>query len=248
MNNTNINNMDDEINLVDILKFFLKNFKTISIFTFLFLLIAVILFFRISPPKAYYTAESAIIVLGTKSDVSIAKKEELFDVIKSLADIYPPRLEDRKRTVTAIVKSPLIISLVLEQAKELLKKKNLKITLENFISEKSDLLRIQQIGEIIKINIKFSDKELAKFFADEIAKITVEYARKELYFDLPLQQQEKLVKIAYLSALPEKPQNGKKKSLIFVVILTLAGFFTGIVISAIKDAYYKVSTQIYKNS
>ncbi|MFN3550706.1 MAG: hypothetical protein ACK4WJ_02710 [Endomicrobiia bacterium] len=243
MNNINTN-FDEEISLVDILKFFLKNFKMITIFTLLFFLTGIIIFFIISPPKGYYITESAIIVLGTKSDVNIGKKEELFDVVKSLADIYPPRLEDRKKTVAAIVKSPLIISLVLDKAKEQLQKKNLEITLESFVSEKSDLLKIQQTGEIIKINVKFSDKELAKFFADEIAKVTVEYARKELYFDLPLQQQEKLVKIAYLSILPEKPQDGKKKSLIFIFLFMLIGFFTGTFFSLIKDAYYKIRQQI----
>lgn len=237
----NVNTFEDEISLVDILKFFLRHFRLVLVLTLLFFLLGIVSIFVI-PQKSYYTAESAIIVLGTKSEVNIEAKTSLLGV-KELADIYPPRLEDRKRTVAEIIKSPAIISSVLEKAKEQLKIKKLKINVESFVSAKSDLLEVKQIGEILKIKIKFSDQELVKFFADEIAKTTVDFVRKELYFDLPQQQQEKLVKIAYLSVLPEKPQYGKK-NYILIFVLTLIGFFVGIFVGAIKDIYPKIKSEV----
>lgn len=246
----NVNAFEDEISLVDILKFFLKHFRLITIFTLLFFVIGVILFLFVCPPKGYYIAESAIIVLDAKTEFNIETKTSLLGVkelvdllgVKELADIYLRRLEDRKKTVTEIIKSPVIISSVLKKAKEQLQRRNLKITLESFVSTKSDLLEVRQIGEIIKIKVKLPDKELAKFFADEIAKTTLDFVRKELYFDLP-QQQEKLVKIAYLSVLPEKPQDGKK-NYILIFVLTLIGFFVGIFAGAVKDVYIKIKSEV----
>lgn len=105
------------------------------------------------------------------------------------------------------------------------------------------MLEVKQIGEIVKIRVKLPDKELAKFFADEIAKTTVEFVRKELYFDLPQEQQEKLVKVVYLSIIPEEPQN-RRKNFILIFVLTLFGFFLSIVIAFIKDIYPKIKSEI----
>ncbi len=243
-----IENYDEEINLVDILKFFFRHKNLIIFFTLFFLIASIVLNLTIFNKETYkyYLAESALIVLGTKPDIMIEQKLGVLGV-KELADVYPPRIEDRKKTIVELIKSPLIISSVLNKIKnsDFDKKATKDYTIEDFVSPKSKIIEVKQIGEIIKLRVRLTDRNLAKFFADEIVKETVDFSRRELYFDLPKEQQEKLVKVAYLSVLPEKPENGKKKK-IATVVITLFGFFTGIFIGMIKDIYPKLKSEVQK--
>lgn len=243
-NNMNTQDVyEEEISLVDIVKFFIRHSKTIVLTTVICIL-AGIFGSIILGSKKIYKAESALIVLGTKSDVMVESKTGVLG-IKEIADIYPPRLEDRKRTIVELIKSPLIISDVISKARKekIFVDEDKFLSVEDFISPKSKIIEIKQTGEIIKIIVRMEKKELAKFFADEIAKSVVNFAREKLYIDLPEQQKEKLIKIAYLSILPKKPEPTTSKKVSIAVAL-VAGIIIGIFIGLIKEAYIKVKQEI----
>jgi uncharacterized protein involved in exopolysaccharide biosynthesis len=241
-----IENYEEEISLVDILKFFIRHKVVIISSTLLFFIVSMGLNLTVfnKETSKNYLAESALIVLGTKSDINIDQKMGVLGV-KELADVYPQRIEDRKKTIVELIKSPLIISSVIQKVKDsdFDKKAIINYSIEDFVSPKSKIIEVKQVGEIIKVTVRLNDKNLAKFFADEIVKHTVDFARRELYFDLPKEQQEKLVKVAYLSVLPEKPEDEKKKKIV-VVAITLLGFFIGIFFGMMKDVYPKLKSEV----
>ncbi|MDW8055848.1 MAG: Wzz/FepE/Etk N-terminal domain-containing protein [Elusimicrobiota bacterium] len=228
---------EDEISLLDIVKFFIRHSRLIAITTLICGVVGVAVILLLSSKEKSFTAESAIIVLGTKSDVSVEPKSSLLG-IKEIADIYPPRLEDRKRTIVELAKSPLIVSKVINKAYELKLYTN-KLSVDDFVAPNSKILEVKQVGEIIKIKTKLYDRGLAKFFADEIAKAVVKYAKEELYIDLPEQQKDKLIKIAYLSILPDKPERGMSKKL-SIAIIFFVGIFIGIFAAMLKDVYLRI--------
>ncbi len=156
-------NENDEITIVDILKFFIKYRKIILFTATLFFILGVV--YVISKPKTY-VAESGLLIIDTKPQVNFEPKIQLKDLSE-----YLQNFDDKKKTVSEIIKSPMVLNEVLNKAFEhgLIKEKNLKQ--QKSLSKKIDLI---QVGNILRIQVKMSTPEQSKFFADEIAKITVE--------------------------------------------------------------------------
>ncbi len=132
----------------------------------------------ITKPKMY-TAESGIVVLGTKPEITFEPKIQ----IKELAETIVQLFESRKKTIRELVKTPIVINSVITKAEDAKLIPKGEYTYENFINE-GGFLKTQEIGEMVKIKVTMKEPKLAKFFADEIAKITVDLANSLLYYEI----------------------------------------------------------------
>ncbi|MCX7956667.1 MAG: Wzz/FepE/Etk N-terminal domain-containing protein [Endomicrobia bacterium] len=157
--------MEEELTIKDIIKFLFKHKKIIIETTFIFFILGVT--FALLQKKTY-TAEAAIMILGVKPKVTLETKIELKD---ALDNIYQ-QFEQRKKTVVELLKSPLIVSEVLNKLQwQGLIKLN-KFSVSDFLNSK--VINVEIVGEIIKVKVRLSDKVLAKNFADELVKTLVE--------------------------------------------------------------------------
>lgn len=165
MKEVNFGNMD-EITIVDVLKFFIRHQSTILFTTIIFFIFGII--YIILKPKTYI-AESGLLIIDTKPEVSFEPKIQ----IKDLSE-YLQSFDSKKKTVSELIKSPIVLNDVLNKAFE-----------QGLIEEKSlrqqkalySKIEIFQTGNVLKIQVKMSKPQQAKFFADEIAKITVEKSK-----------------------------------------------------------------------
>jgi len=159
------NEYQEEINLVDIIKFFIRN-KNIIIACFIVSLLVGIIFALLQ--KKVYTAEAALLIGSVKPEITFEPKIQDKEYLESNI------IEERKKTIAEFVKSSVIISEVLFKAEQegIVKKDELK--LQDLISKKSKVIDVTITGSIIKVKVSLPSKQQAKFFADEIVKTTVE--------------------------------------------------------------------------
>jgi capsular polysaccharide biosynthesis protein len=156
---------EEEISLVDIIKFFLRNKNTIFV-CFLISLFVGIIFALLQ--KKNYVAEAGIYVVSRKPEVTFEPKIQDRDVFEE------KYYEERKKTINEIIKSPVVLNEVLSKAEQegVIKKGEIKI--QDLINEKSKIIDVVTAGSIVKVRVSLPDKYQAKFFADEIVKTTVE--------------------------------------------------------------------------
>lgn len=157
---------EKDISIIDIIKFLIKNKKIILLSTLIFFFLGIIVALL---QKRTYTAEAAIMLLGIKPIVNLEPKIQ----IKELGDSFFQQFEERKKTVVEFLKSPFVISEVIQklQNKGLIKPK--EFTAKDFLSSEKILI-VEPKGEIIKIKVRLADKNLAKNFADEIVLTVVD--------------------------------------------------------------------------
>ncbi len=163
MNNVNFEEKE-EITVVDILKFLIKNSPTILIMTTSFFILGIL--YAVLKPKTY-VGESGLLIVDTKPEVSLEPKIQM----KELTE-YLKNLENKKQGISELIKSPMILNEVINEALKqgIIKEEELK---RYKISLKKKI-EISQAGNIVKIKVRISDPQQAKFFADEIAKKIVE--------------------------------------------------------------------------
>ncbi len=159
------NHIEEEISLVDLIKFFLKNRNTIIISVIISFIIGIIYALLI---RNNYVAEAGIYVVVRKPEITFEPKIQDKDFFEE------KYFEERKRTIAEIVKSPFVLNEVLSKAEQegIIKKDEIKI--QNLIDEKSKMMNVFIAGSVVKVRVKLPDKYQAKFFADEIVKTAVE--------------------------------------------------------------------------
>ena len=151
--NKKINNYlsNDEINFADVYKFFKRNFKFISIFTFLTILISIFYSLRIKPT---WIGEFQIVLASQKKQQS--RFERLFGGANFLSGLGSNDIDTG--TEVEILKSPLVMKPVFNLYKELNKGENgeiKKIAYKDWIKSKFD---IELVEETVVLTIKYKDK------------------------------------------------------------------------------------------
>lgn len=159
---------EEEISLLEILQFFIRNKNFIFITTTVCFIIGITISLL---KKSYYVAESGIIVTAVKSEVVFEPKIQ----IKEMEGSFAQQIEDRKKTIASLIKSPAVLSDVLsklEQSNIVVQKKE-KLNLETLLTA----VDTEITGQIIKVKVKTTDAVQSKFLADEIVKTTIEKLR-----------------------------------------------------------------------
>ncbi|MEN3013007.1 MAG: Wzz/FepE/Etk N-terminal domain-containing protein [Endomicrobiia bacterium] len=170
--------MEEDIEIIDVIKFFIRNKKIITI-CFIFSLILGIIW--VAFQKKTYTAEAGIIVLGVKPKITFEPKIQ----IKEISEGVIQQFDERKKTIVEFLRSPVVISEVIEKLKNQGHiNQSEKFSVESFIKSKK-ILNIETVGELIKVKVRLKDRELAKRFADEIVKTTVEKMVYFTYYEIP---------------------------------------------------------------
>ena len=151
--NKSINNYlyNDEINFADVFKFFKRNYKFISIFTFLTILISIFHSLRIKPT---WIGEFQIVLASQKKQQS--RFERLFGGASFLSGLGSNDIDTG--TEVEILKSPLVMKPVFNLYKELNKEDNgeiKKYIYKDWIKSKFD---IELVEETVVLNIKYKDK------------------------------------------------------------------------------------------
>ena len=142
---------NDEINFADVYKFFKRNSKFISIFTFLTILISIIYSLRIKPT---WIGEFQIVLASQKKQQS--RFERLFGGANFLSGLGSNDIDTG--TEVEILKSPLVMKPVFNLYKELSKGDNgeiKKIVYKDWIKGKFD---IELVEETVVLTIKYKDK------------------------------------------------------------------------------------------
>lgn len=156
---------EKDIDILDIIRFLIRNRKIIVSTTLVSFFLGVI--FALLQKKTY-TVEAAIMVLGIKPIVNLEPKIQ----IKDLGDNFFQQYEERKKTVVELLNSPFIISEVIEKLQQKGLIKSGEFTVKDFTARKT--LTVETKGEIIKVKVKLSNKNLAKSFADEMVQTVTE--------------------------------------------------------------------------
>ncbi|GEM_PF-2340812 len=156
---------EEEISLVDIIRFFLRNKSVIFGFTVIFLFIGII--FSLLQKKVY-TAEAGILIVSRKQEITFEPKIQDKDYIEDEI------LEQRKKTITEIIKTPFILTDILLKAEQQGVIKKGKIKLNDLLDKKSKIINVKLYDSLIKVRVSLPDKYQAKFFADEIVLATVD--------------------------------------------------------------------------
>lgn len=226
--------IEDEISLVDILKFFVKHKNIILITTIVITLLALVkTFFVVQKPT--YTCESGIIIIWPEYELITEPKLQLRDI----GELYFQQFENRKRSIQELILSPSIIIPVIKKSEEknLLEKGTLLYS--DFVDPKNKMIKISQGGEIIKITVNMPTKDLAKLFSEEIAKNAVEKIKEILstYDEKKIKKDEFVIKIAYVSDVEEIPAKGKFKNLALSIFV---GLFLGIFVAILKEGFEKL--------
>ncbi len=170
---------EEEISIADIVNFFYKYARFIIIFSVTVTLFTFVLLLTLS--KKLYIAESGLIVLGTKPEVTFEPKIQIKEVSESIIQ----RFEDRKKSIQELIKTPTVIEPVISKAVELnLINKN-EFTYLDFVN--GNIVEVKPAGEFIKIKATMKTPELAQFFANEIAKSAVYQVNNLFFYDIPKQ-------------------------------------------------------------
>ena len=151
--NKNTNNYlnNDEINFVDVFKFFKRNYKFISIFTFLTILISIFYSLRIKPT---WIGEFQIVLASQKKQQS--RFERLFGGSNFLSGLGVSDIDTG--TEVEILKSPLVMKPVFSLYKELNKEnieENKKLSYKDWLKSNFD---IELVEETVVLTIKYKDK------------------------------------------------------------------------------------------
>ncbi len=151
--NKSINNYlsNDEINFADVFKFFKRNYKFISIFTFLTIFISIFYSLGIKPT---WIGEFQIVLSSQKKQQS--RFERLFGGSNFLSGLGSNDIDTG--TEVEILKSPLVMKPVFNLYKELNKGdngENKKFVYKDWIKSKFD---IELVEETVVLTIKYKDK------------------------------------------------------------------------------------------
>ena len=152
--NKNLNNYlpYDEINFVDVFKFFKRNYKFISIFTFLTILISIFYSLSIKPT---WIGEFQIVLSSQKKQQS--RFERLFGGSTFLSGLGVSDIDTG--TEVEILKSPLVMKPAFNLYKELNNKstikKNKKFIYKDWVKDNLD---IELVEETVVLTVKYKDK------------------------------------------------------------------------------------------
>ena len=151
--NKSINNYlsNDEINFLDVFKFFKRNYKFISIFTFLSIVLSIFYSLSIKPT---WIGEFQIVLSSQKKQQS--RFERLFGGSNFLSGLGVSDIDTG--TEVEILKSPLVLKSVFNLYKELSKgtiKENEKLVYKNWVKNNLD---IELVEETVVLTIKYKDE------------------------------------------------------------------------------------------
>lgn len=155
-------NNTEEIDLLAIVKFFVRNKNTILFCAFIFFVSGIIIALL---QKKIYVAESAILISGIRAEVMFEPKIQL----KEIGSEVIQRFESKKQTVAEFLKSPTVLSEVIQEAENnnVVEKGKIKV------KDLKNLVNTTITGEIVKVKVVSDKPQKAKFFADKIVEITV---------------------------------------------------------------------------
>lgn len=161
----NYNRIDnnDEIDLLTIIKFFIVNRQTILLCTIACFIIGI---FIALFSKKVYLAESALLVLGLRTEVTFEPKIQ----VKGVTEEIIQRFEEKKKTVSEFIVTPAVLSEVISEAEKNNVVEKGKISFKKLAKS----VEVSIKGAMIKIRVRSDSPHKAKFFADKIAEVTVD--------------------------------------------------------------------------
>jgi len=109
-----IPNYEEEINLLDILKFFVKHLKLILVITLIVSILGVVKYF-LSLYKKYYTIESGIVILWPEYEILLDSRTKL--QLRDIGELFFQQFENRKKSIQELILSPSVVIPVIKKSR-----------------------------------------------------------------------------------------------------------------------------------